>query len=617
MKNIIYYGTKTPLPEKISLRAGPLSMIYEAGDLRYIKFGNQEILRRIYAAVRDHNWNTIPMTLDEVQMNINERTFHISYLAHHQWANIDFVWRGTIRGEEDGTIVFQFDGESRSTFKRNRIGFCVLHPAECAGQRCTVEHVDGTQDQGRFPHYIQPHQPFKNMKAITHEVLPGLHAEVRFDGDIFEMEDQRNWTDASFKTYCTPQERPSPVEVKTGTRITQSVTFKLHGTIPPISVTDQELSFHLTEQTTPLPHIGLGIASHGEPLTMTEINRLKALKVSHLRVDLGPDTMEVSLRQAIEQATQLDIGLELAINTPTENDLKRLRTLLDASQAPIISFLLLPDRPNDPTLYELARQYLGDYSDSVLIGGGTNGNFTELNRQRPPTSTIDIVCYSINPQVHAFDNSSLTETLAMHQMTVESARQFVDGRPIAVTPITLKPRFSPNPTDELPPQVDVRQMSLYGACWTTGSLKYIAQSSAFSVTYYETTGWRGVMEQEKGNPQPDKFHSVPGGVFPLYHILADVGEFAGGEIIHIVSSDPLTVDGLVVRKNDRSRLILANFTPTSQRVTLPVTGQVTHLDETTYELAVKNPSDFRSQPGQALAVPEVELLPFATVRLDF
>ena len=29
-------------------------------------------------------------------------------------------------------------------------------------------------------------------------------------GDVFEMEDQRNWTDASFKTYCTPLRQPFP-----------------------------------------------------------------------------------------------------------------------------------------------------------------------------------------------------------------------------------------------------------------------------------------------------------------------------------------------------------------------------------------------------------------------
>ena len=55
------------------------------------------------------------------------------------------------------------------------------------------------------------------MRAISHEVVPGLMAEVRFEGETFEMEDQRNWTDASYKTYCTPLSLPYPVEVKEGT----------------------------------------------------------------------------------------------------------------------------------------------------------------------------------------------------------------------------------------------------------------------------------------------------------------------------------------------------------------------------------------------------------------
>ena len=35
---VLYYGRYEPLPEGTQLRAGPLSMIFEAGDLRYIRF---------------------------------------------------------------------------------------------------------------------------------------------------------------------------------------------------------------------------------------------------------------------------------------------------------------------------------------------------------------------------------------------------------------------------------------------------------------------------------------------------------------------------------------------------------------------------------------------------
>ena len=41
-------------------------------------------------------------------------------------------------------------------------------------------------------------------------------ATVRFHGEVFESEDQRNWGDYSFKTYSTPQARPKPVAVAPG-----------------------------------------------------------------------------------------------------------------------------------------------------------------------------------------------------------------------------------------------------------------------------------------------------------------------------------------------------------------------------------------------------------------
>src|SRR5207244_9972080 len=60
-QTVLYYGTEEPLPEAIDLRAGPLAMIFEPKNafLRYIRFGDREILRGIYVAVRDRNWGTV------------------------------------------------------------------------------------------------------------------------------------------------------------------------------------------------------------------------------------------------------------------------------------------------------------------------------------------------------------------------------------------------------------------------------------------------------------------------------------------------------------------------------------------------------------------------------
>ena len=65
---------------------------------------------------------------------------------------MDFFWKGRVTGGPDGTVVYSMDGTARSTFLRNRIGFCILHPIpECAGNPCRVEVDDGAVEPGAFP----------------------------------------------------------------------------------------------------------------------------------------------------------------------------------------------------------------------------------------------------------------------------------------------------------------------------------------------------------------------------------------------------------------------------------------------------------------------------------
>jgi len=242
-----------------------------------------------------------------------------------------------------------------------------------------------------------------------------------------------------------------------------------------------------------------------------------------------------------------------------------------------------------------------------------------------------MVTLALTPQVHAFDNASIVETLEVQAAVVASARRLTGGLPVMVSPVTLKPRFNPyasgpvpSPSPgELPPQVDARQMSLLGAGWTAASLKYLAESGVLGATYYETTGWRGVIETEGGSPLPRKFRSLPGSVFPLYHVLADVGEFAGGEVLPSRSSHTLQVDGLPIRKNGRTRLVLANLSAEPQQVTVQGLGRharVRRMDETNVEEAMRAPEDFRARSGQlqptSAGTLALSLLPYAVVLID-
>jgi hypothetical protein len=645
-ERVLLYGKDESLPERRELRAGPLSLTWENGDLRYIRLGEREVLRRVYVAIRDRNWGTAPNAMSNLVMDVGDDCFRISFDVDNRLGEIDFAWRGEITGESDGTVRLVMDGAARATFMKNRIGFCILHPDDIAGARAVVERVDGTVEESALPRFFAPDQPvrpFAEMRRLSHEVAPEVWADLLMEGDIFEMEDQRNWTDASFKTFCTPLRIPYPVEVTAGTRIRQSLTLSVRGALPQQAAaparTDAPAPPHLSldlDAPRPMPQLGLGCASDDIPLTPVEIARLAALGLSHLRVDLDPGDPGFAdrLAAASAQAAQLGVSLEIALlldPSDPASDLQALRDALDRSRPAVSRWLVFPRSEKfgggTPLLeaLEAARPVLGAYG-SAPVYSGTNTDYIFLARNVPPLERVDGVTFAITAQVHAFDNASMVETLSTQGQAVASARALAHGKPVCVSPVTLKMRHNPYatgaippiPPGELPTQVDPRQMSLFLAGWTAASIKHIAEAGAQSITYFETAGWRGVMERAEGSPVPDKFPSLPGAVFPVYHVLADIAGFRPAQLIASRSSERLKVDLLALRRGDDVRLIVANLTAEPQAVRLPAAlreARVRLLQASNAEDAMTAPGAYRTlEPAPAASL--LALPPCAVACVD-
>src|SRR5580704_1856226 len=236
----------------------------DTGFLRKIVRGETEIVRAVYAAVRDENWNTVEPSIEVRNVHVEENGFQVDFDVLCQSAGICFCWSGSIEAHGP-KLTFTFQGEARSSFRKNRIGFCVLHPIrECAGLPCSIQDTRGKWSEACFPEYISPHQPFKDFQGLRWSPCSGVKAELIFQGDIFENEDQRNWTDASFKTYCTPLAHPFPVLIEAGTKVYQQVTLELESEEPVHSVESKvpEIELGKFEVEIPMPRLGLGMASH-------------------------------------------------------------------------------------------------------------------------------------------------------------------------------------------------------------------------------------------------------------------------------------------------------------------------------------------------------------------
>jgi len=633
------YGRDQDAPARTELQAGPLALLLERGELLSIQLGEREVVRRIYVAVRDRNWGTVPPVFTNVRQEIGPETFRISFDVDHREREIHFTWKGVVSGERDGTIRYTMDGEARTTFLRNRIGFCVLHPDASAGARCRIVHASGPVEESRLPEAISPYQPFKDIRAIAHEVAPGQWAELLLEGEVFEMEDQRNWTDASFKTYCTPLRLPFPAEIAAGTRVQQSVTLRIPGAPAARRPAPRAATYVLSSGAAhrPLPSIGLGVASHGAALSGREVELLRAVRPSHLRVDLAPGEAgwEGALHRAEGEAIALGAALEIALvlSDAAADELRAVARLAPALRCEVVRWLVFHARElaTSERWVSLAREALSPAWPGVPVAAGARAYFTELNRGPLPTFA-DQVVFSVNPQIHAFDDASLVETLRMQRLTVENASRLSGGKPIVVSPVTLKPRFNavatgpvpPPAPGELPDQVDPRQMSLFGAAWTLGSLANILASVAVSATYYETTGWRGLVETAAGSPVPERFASLPGCPFPLFHVLADLGELRGGTVLAGESRAPLRLEAFTLEADGKLRTLAANLTDQPAPAVIEAgrgAGWVRVLGRTSVERACREPLRFRAERGQRVAAPggqlRLELEPYATLRIDW
>jgi len=490
----------------IDLCAGGIELRFEPHHLlaRGWKAGGVEILQGISLTLRDCNWGTPSPDVKWEMIYQRKDSFALNFTARYfRGGKVYFLWQGELAGSSDGEVTFFTRGTAMEDVETNRAGFCVLYPAEVAGCSCKIRHVNGRKVNSRFPKMISPHQPFFDLRAITHRPIAGLETEVEMTGETFEMEDQRNWTDSSFKVYCRPLTKGWPFVIKRNETVEQSIRVKLSGSKArhrPVK-RGKELVAQPAPNRVRLPNLGLGYSAQKQ-LPPKAIKSLKTLGLDHLRINLDVKEKDalVKWKNAAKAARELGCGLDVALFLEKEDARQLQRALPDSADAPFTRWFVFSrgTKTTNETVFKMARATLLEHGwKPAQIGGGTDVYFVDLNRKRPFFSDLSFIGYSINPQVHAFDNLSLIETLPMHKLTVTETRRLAMDRPVHVGPITFRPRFNPVATAKSAvPKPDPRQISRFGAVWTLGSIVALAQGKAAAATFYNTHGDGGVLDRE-------------------------------------------------------------------------------------------------------------------------
>ncbi len=671
------FGTEEPVTPPKVLRAGLLTCELEAGNLRTIRVGGKEALRALSFIVRDKDWGTYNPEISNLEVEQDAGGFQVGYDARCKDSSQELTYRATIRGSANGSLAFEATGTAVSDFVTNRTGFVVLHPIEgVAGAPVEVLHVDGSKETSTFPALIDPVCPFRDLRALTHEVLPGVKVTCTMEGDAFEMEDHRNWNDASYKTYVRPLAKPWPYTIKAGGTTEQSVRLTLAGAAPEASsgtgASAEAIRVTVGDQVGEMPRIGLSLRPEHLEATLVAADALRLLAPQYLVCPFnsriadgysGPDVVGrstfpfdrrvaepgkvMTLYRAMGEATGAELVLEAVLacqdadGKPSADeaimrrDVEAVRAAAEGvgvrfarvSVSPACDLKctlpgsVWPPCPPAGAIYAATREIFA----GMPLGGGMFSYFTELNRKRPPADLLDYVVHTSCPIVHACDDRTAMENLEALPHIIKSARAFIHGKPYEVGPSSIGARDNPYGATATPnpgngrvalAHMDPRQRGLLGAAWNLGYVAHMARGHVDAVALSAPVGEFGLIYAKMDYPQP-WFDQQGQGVYPAYHVLRGMAAAAGQPRLETTPSDGSSVQSVAYRSGDETFLWLANLTGEPQTVELAGLtqdeGRIARLDETTFEAAASGP-DGLADAGLSLAGP-IELAPYAVARV--
>ena len=404
----------------IQLAAGDFSLDFEpwSGWIRNVRFDGELILNAAYAAVRDQNWGTYEPSVTLRKLEPRDGGWFVD--CHADYGFFEFYYQLEL---SNLGLRFGVEGIGTATFETRRTGLCVLVPAQLTGARVAVSHPGNLPvTMGYLPTEINPNSPFSDVQAIA---IQGrrCETEIQFSGELFEMEDQRNWSDYSFKVYCRPQRMPQPYVIQDGDRLYHSisVTCVANGRLAIVDPVGQMLE--------------LGIVADRE-LDAGEASLAEALKFDFVDVPVNQtgNTWRAPHQKRV---------------SPGDERKSCRREILESNRPKYAE----PRHEN---------QFIAVPSD-----------FMALNGSRPDVSKWLGAGFATHAQGHATDVRTVFENIDGVVDQIRSAKSIFQTDNILVGPT----RFSRRQDDRLDSQI--------GAAWLIGLVSAVAPEGCLALTLIE------------------------------------------------------------------------------------------------------------------------------------
>ncbi|NJC73471.1 hypothetical protein HC031_27650 [Planosporangium thailandense] len=544
-----------------TLARGRWSVEVRGDEVADIRFDGVHLLRAIRPVVRDRDWNTVPVAVVSQHLTDADATL----VTRLRFETDGIAYEATTRLRlHDDELTVDFDGRALVDFERNRIGLVVLHPAADAGRAVRVKHTDGGLTTGSWPTHISPHQPFRDVAGFEWR-KDGVTATLSLSGDVFETEDQRNWTDASFKTYSTPLSLPFPVAVPAGADCHQHLRLAADGRAESgAGPSTEELTVSSTVAGV-LPPVSLGASLYPPPAR--PLDGLAAYETVLVELVGEEERWPDQLRSAARQADALTAHLDVRVVTAEPDAIGRCVAQLAGLPVARLGVFDRDSHVSAPALWGALRDSVRRHGFTGQLVAGTRAHFTELNRNiHQIPEDADALTFSVTPQMHATEIPHLIDSLAMQRIVAENARRLGGGRPVLVGPVTLARRFNavattaaPDPAVDALRAIDPLQPTDFTAAWTLGSVASLAAAGVAGVCYFETGGPRGIVTSDQT-------------VTPAGKVLNRIARLRGRPVLRCTAPDGIAALAVLL-DGGSVELAVANLSATARTITVGGPGR--------------------------------------------
>ena len=607
--SIIYFGTDESPKGERKFSAGALTLFLSDGAIRGLSWHGTEVVRGICCPVRDANWATYTSVLVDENVKETPDEFEIS--------QVRLVSDGALRvnllfkGHSDGTFVATAEMSASAEFVTNRAGFTLLHPLQgVVGTPLSIIHPDRSVTSSHFPLLISPEQVADGIAGLRY-CANGIDTEIAFQGEVFEMEDQRNWSDASFKTYCRPLSLPFPYRLSAGETQRQKIHVRLAGN-PRGNAESARSSATLELQPSAghVPHIAVAIDDGSLPDHAAQICA-RALNPRILQLRVTPDTASRVCQSASELIFARPAEIELEVIVPATDDpdisLAKVAAACKKTSLAVSRVLALPESylrsyqpagpwPNGLTPQDLLEHARRSFPEAE-IGSGVLTYFTELNRCRPAIAMCDYIGHGVTAITHAADDRSVIEVLEGLSHIYKSAGALADGRDYRLGLVAIGMRSNPYGSSVMENSLqnriamagaDPRQRGLFAGAWAVGAVAATVGHKMSSLALSALVGPFGAIYRREAWAQPGYDESGTEMVYPLFHVLRFMSLMGGAPRL-LMRSARRGIAGVASQHDSNIRLILANLGTEVSHVRLPHDAEIRSLNADNFQSAIHDP----------------------------